>query len=83
MELTSDGSGAHHGWYCNYVEVTTTGPHMQCGQQLFTVEQWIALDRSPHELTAVRDNCKNNDGFKRRRPVNSLLPVETLLAASS
>ncbi|CAD6249446.1 unnamed protein product [Miscanthus lutarioriparius] len=27
MRLTSDGTGAHHGWYCNYVEVTVTGPH--------------------------------------------------------
>lgn len=83
MELTSDGTGPGHGWYCNYVEVTTTGPHIQCAQQLFTVEQWIALDRSPYELTAVRDNCKNGDGLKRRRPSNSLLPVETLLAGAS
>ncbi|THG07159.1 hypothetical protein TEA_019259 [Camellia sinensis var. sinensis] len=36
MNLTSDGSGPHHGWYCNYVEVTTTGPHKPCSQQLFT-----------------------------------------------
>ncbi|XP_020090608.1 PLAT domain-containing protein 1-like isoform X2 [Ananas comosus] len=42
LNLTSDGSGAHHGWYCNYVEVTTTGPHAGCAQQLFTVEQWLA-----------------------------------------
>lgn len=83
MELTSDGSGPLHGWYCNYVEVTTTGPHMQCAQQSFTVEQWLALDRSPYELTAVRDNCNKKDGLKRRRPSSTLLPVETLLAASS
>ncbi|KAI8032561.1 PLAT domain-containing protein 1 [Camellia lanceoleosa] len=57
MNLTSDGSGPHHGWYCNYVEVTTTGPHKPCSQQLFTVEQWLATDTSPYELTAVRDNC--------------------------
>lgn len=82
MELTSDGTGPHHGWYCNYVEVTSTGPHIQCAQQLFTVEQWIATDRSPHELTAVRDNCGNGGGLKRRRPKGELLPVETLLAAS-
>ncbi|KNA10487.1 hypothetical protein SOVF_143820 [Spinacia oleracea] len=83
MELTSDGSaGSHHShdWYCNYVEVTTTGPHIDCAQQLFTVEQWLSLDRSPNELTAVRDNCNYSDGLKRRRP---LLPVETLLAASA
>ncbi|OVA07628.1 PLAT/LH2 domain [Macleaya cordata] len=57
INLTSDGSGAHHGWYCNYVEVTTTGPHIPCAQQLFKVEQWLALDTSPHTLTATRNNC--------------------------
>ncbi|KAH9613325.1 hypothetical protein KSS87_013326 [Heliosperma pusillum] len=67
MNLTSDGTGEHHGWYCNYVEVTTTGPHLGCAQQLFTVEQWLALDRSPHELTAIRNNCKENRLGNRRR----------------
>ncbi|KAL1824906.1 hypothetical protein ACET3Z_011684 [Daucus carota] len=57
MNITSDGSGSGHGWYCNYVEVTTTGAHIPCAQQLFTVEQWIALDRSPYQLTAIRDLC--------------------------
>ncbi|XP_071703211.1 PLAT domain-containing protein 3-like [Rutidosis leptorrhynchoides] len=57
MNITSDGTGAHHGWYCNYVEVTTTGAHIPCAQQTFTVEQWLATDTSPYELTAVRDYC--------------------------
>ncbi|GMH23517.1 hypothetical protein Nepgr_025360 [Nepenthes gracilis] len=57
MSLSSDGSGPHHGWYCNYVEVTTTGPHTPCAQRQFTVEQWLALDTAPFELTAVRDYC--------------------------
>ena len=57
VTLSSDGSGAHHGWYCNYVEVTTTGIHAPCSQQQFTVEQWLALDAAPYELTAFRDNC--------------------------
>ena len=57
MNLTSDGSGAHHGWYCNYVEVTVTGPHKGCAQQLFTVEQWLATDAAPYQLEAVRDLC--------------------------
>ncbi|PIN18944.1 hypothetical protein CDL12_08398 [Handroanthus impetiginosus] len=61
MNLTSDGSGAHHGWYCNYVEVTVTGVHKQCNQQDFTVEQWLATDTSPYELTAIRDNCSSDD----------------------
>uniref|UniRef100_A0A453C424 PLAT domain-containing protein n=1 Tax=Aegilops tauschii subsp. strangulata TaxID=200361 RepID=A0A453C424_AEGTS len=55
--VTSDGAGAHHGWYCNYVEVTATGPHMGCAQQLFTVEQWLATDASPYRLYAAVDNC--------------------------
>nr|DAD40311.1 TPA_asm: hypothetical protein HUJ06_014634 [Nelumbo nucifera] len=57
MNLTSDGSGPHHGWYCNYVEVTSTGAHMGCAQQLFTVEQWLATDTNPYELTAIRNYC--------------------------
>ncbi|CBI40998.3 unnamed protein product, partial [Vitis vinifera] len=57
LNLTSDGSGDNHGWYCNYVEVTTTGPHVPCAQQLFTVEQWLATDISPFELTAIRNSC--------------------------
>jgi len=42
MRLASDGTGAHHGWYCNYVEVTVTGP---------------ATEAAPYELEAVRDLC--------------------------
>ncbi|XP_042486194.1 PLAT domain-containing protein 3-like [Macadamia integrifolia] len=60
MNLTSDGSGDNHGWYCNYVEVTSTGPHIPCSQLLFTVEQWIALDASPYELTATRNYCNSD-----------------------
>ncbi|XP_052151257.1 PLAT domain-containing protein 3-like [Oryza glaberrima] len=57
MNLTSDGTGPHHGWYCNYLEATVTGPHLGCAQQLFTVEQWLATDASPYRLYAVVDNC--------------------------
>lgn len=57
MNLTSDGSGDHHGWYVNYVEVTTTGVHSPCAQKLFTVEQWLATDTSPYELSFVKNNC--------------------------
>jgi len=63
MNLTSDGTGPHHGWYCNYVEVTATGPHLGCAQQLFTVEQWLATDASPYRLYSTVDNC----GGKKRR----------------
>ncbi|KAI5587944.1 hypothetical protein POPTR_005G077000v4 [Populus trichocarpa] len=57
LNLTSDGSGSGHGWYVNYVEVTTTGVHATCSQMKFTIEQWLALDTSPYELTAVRNYC--------------------------
>ena len=59
MNLTSDGSGPHHGWYGNYVEVTTTGAHIPCAQKTFTVEQWLATDTSPYELTAIRNYCSS------------------------
>ncbi|KAM0927095.1 hypothetical protein ACQ4PT_003202 [Festuca glaucescens] len=62
MRVSSDGSGDHHGWYCNYVEVTVTGPHRGCAQQLFTVEQWLATDVSPYKLEAVVDHCSYDDG---------------------
>ncbi|XP_011097591.1 PLAT domain-containing protein 3 [Sesamum indicum] len=64
MNLTSDGSGPGHGWYCNYVEVTTTGVHKQCTQQQFTVEQWLATDAPPYELTAIRNLCSSGDDGK-------------------
>lgn len=57
MKVISDGSGPHHGWYCNYVEITTTGPHIQCAQKKFDVEQWLASDAYPYELTATRNYC--------------------------
>ncbi|XP_019185194.1 PREDICTED: PLAT domain-containing protein 3-like isoform X1 [Ipomoea nil] len=60
MNLTSDGTGPHHGWYCNYVEVTVTGVHQACYQQLFTVEQWLSTDTSPYELTAIRNICESD-----------------------
>ncbi|KAH6760171.1 Lipase/lipooxygenase [Perilla frutescens var. hirtella] len=66
MNLTSDGSGSGHGWYCNYVEVTTTGVHQECARQQFTVEQWLATDTSPYELTAIRNYCSSDNKMKKR-----------------
>ncbi|XP_061336573.1 PLAT domain-containing protein 3-like isoform X1 [Gastrolobium bilobum] len=68
VNLTSDGSGRHHGWYCNYVEVTSTGVHIPCAQQQFTVEQWLATDTSPHQLWAVRNYCNYDLGQARQKP---------------
>ncbi|CAN6542242.1 unnamed protein product [Malus baccata var. baccata] len=67
LNLTSDGSGPHHGWYVNYVEVTSTGAHIPCHQQLFTVEQWLATDTWPYELTAIRNYCNSDiEGAEKR-----------------
>ncbi|PWA64736.1 Lipase/lipooxygenase, PLAT/LH2 [Artemisia annua] len=60
MNITSDGSGSHHGWYCNYVEVTSSGADKPCAQQEFEVEQWVATDAWPYELTAIRNYCDNS-----------------------
>lgn len=71
LNLTSDGSGPHHGWYCNYVEVSTTGVHRACDQTQFTVEQWLALDTSPYELTAIRNYCPNGSTGSDRDEIQS------------
>ncbi|KAJ8625922.1 hypothetical protein MRB53_019229 [Persea americana] len=57
LNLTSDGSGDYHGWYCEYVEVTSTGPHKACTQTIFYVRQWLARDSPPYQLTALLDGC--------------------------
>lgn len=57
LNLTSDGSGFQHGWYCDYVEVTSTGPHKGCSQSIFYVDQWLAYDAPPFQLTAMIDGC--------------------------
>ncbi|KAJ1271310.1 hypothetical protein BS78_06G119000 [Paspalum vaginatum] len=67
MNLTSDGANAHHGWYCNYLEVTATGPHLGCAQSLFTVEQWLATDAPPYRLYSVVDNCDKKARAQARR----------------
>ncbi|XP_060184713.1 PLAT domain-containing protein 3-like [Lycium barbarum] len=66
MNLTSDGTGKGHGWYCNYVEVTVTGVHKQCIQKYFEVEQWLATDAPPYQLTAVRNLCRKTKSDVRR-----------------
>ncbi|KAK7379463.1 hypothetical protein VNO80_04924 [Phaseolus coccineus] len=67
INLTSDGSGAHHGWYVNYIEVTSAGVHAPCSQLQFTVEQWLATDTSPYQLWAAYDNCPNHLGEARSK----------------
>ncbi|XP_060203346.1 PLAT domain-containing protein 3-like [Lycium barbarum] len=58
FNVTSDGSGDHHGWFLDFVETTFTGPHKQCSQSIFYVEQWLASDAPPYELSVSLDGCK-------------------------
>ncbi|EOY22838.1 Lipase/lipooxygenase [Theobroma cacao] len=74
LNLTSDGSGSHHGWYCDYVEVTSTGPHKACSQTVFYVDQWLAGDAPPFQLTAILDGCSMRDG-PAKRGINGPLVV--------
>lgn len=71
LNLTSDGSGMYHGWYCNYVEVTTTAVHKPCLQQKFKVDQWLARDEPPYNLTVIKNYCNSNaDDLKGPNGVN-------------
>ncbi|KAK9292156.1 hypothetical protein L1049_020115 [Liquidambar formosana] len=74
LNLTSDGSGSHHGWYCDFVEVTSTGPHKQCSKSIFYVEQWLATDAPPFQLTAYLDGCKMwNTPTKQGKPLTFMV----------
>ncbi|CAN4106385.1 unnamed protein product [Withania somnifera] len=77
MNLTSDGTGPGHGWYCNYVEVTVTGVHKECNQQKFEVEQWIATDHSPYELTFIKDLCKKTKSNEHLSISSENLPISS------
>ncbi|PNX72137.1 lipoxygenase y domain-containing protein 1-like [Trifolium pratense] len=57
LNLTSDGSGSHHGWYCDYVEIISTAAQKPCSQTIFYVDQWLAKDVAPHNLSVVLDGC--------------------------
>ncbi|CAM8891259.1 unnamed protein product [Rhodiola kirilowii] len=79
LNLTSDGTGPHHGWYCEYVEITSTGPHKQCAQTAFYVEQWLATDAPPYQLTAVLDGCKKVEEGERRLVVGKAVEKSVLV----
>ncbi|CAM6092875.1 unnamed protein product [Calypogeia fissa] len=64
MNLISDGTGDHHGWYVNYVEVTMTGAHLTCLQHEFEVERWLATDMYPWSLTFETNVCQNYQSKK-------------------
>ncbi|KAL3687835.1 hypothetical protein R1sor_014144 [Riccia sorocarpa] len=67
LNVTSDGSGPHHGWYVDYIEVTSTGVGKGCNTHNFNIEQWLATDASPYSLTASKDECATT--------VSSALPL--------
>ncbi|KAH7557389.1 hypothetical protein JRO89_XS11G0138400 [Xanthoceras sorbifolium] len=66
LNITSDGLGSHHSWYCDYVQVTTAGPHRRCGQTVFYVDQWLSMDIPPFHLTAMIDGCTRRQGRARQ-----------------
>ncbi|TXG70622.1 hypothetical protein EZV62_005564 [Acer yangbiense] len=66
LNLTSDGSGSHHSWYCDYVQVTTAGPQRRCGQTTFYVDQWLSTVVPPFQLTTVIDGCTRRHGSARQ-----------------
>ncbi|KAF0890361.1 hypothetical protein E2562_002760 [Oryza meyeriana var. granulata] len=57
MKLTSDGAGAHHGWFCKSAEVTVAGPQARNSRAAFDVQQWLATDAPPYQLYAERSVC--------------------------
>ena len=65
LNLTSDGGGVHPSWFCDYVEVTSTGPHKKCSKSLFYVDQWLSDDASASDLTAVIDGCGKVEGEEK------------------
>ncbi|XP_074308727.1 PLAT domain-containing protein 3-like [Silene latifolia] len=82
IKLISDGSGPHHGWYVNYIDITTTGPHLGCAKVKFDVEQWLASDAPPYELSAIRDYCPR-DGLNVEGGTRSIQEVPSLKSIST
>lgn len=86
LNLTSDGSGAHHGWYCDYLEVTSTGPHRACSQTAFYVDQWLASDAPPFQLSTVLDGCEDwisGQGASKHMNSRNLVVSSTKSSGSS
>ncbi|KAG9151537.1 hypothetical protein Leryth_019734 [Lithospermum erythrorhizon] len=65
LNLTSDGSGDHHGWFCDYVELSSSAPYRSCSQSTFYVNQWLANDVPPYKLSAYVDGCRVKNGGGR------------------
>ncbi|TVU14766.1 hypothetical protein EJB05_38259, partial [Eragrostis curvula] len=58
MLLTSDGQGHKPGWYVSYVQVTQLGQGSVTSRaHRWRVEQWLAVDEAPRQLSALRNDC--------------------------
>ena len=55
ITVTSNGQGNNPGWFLDFVEVSVgfTIPF----DQLFPVDQWLAIDEPPYTLSTERDLC--------------------------
>ncbi|KAH7433341.1 hypothetical protein KP509_07G064500 [Ceratopteris richardii] len=79
LNLTSDGSGSHPGWYVNYVDATITGAGLGCTNVDFDISQWVADDAYPYELYAFRDYCSDEaakNACGGRRKTNATLETQ-------
>ncbi|GJN03097.1 hypothetical protein PR202_ga20506 [Eleusine coracana subsp. coracana] len=58
MLLTSNGAGNKPGWYVSYVQVTQLGQaSVSSRTHRWRVEQWLAVDEPPRQLSALRNDC--------------------------
>ncbi|CAL4981860.1 unnamed protein product [Urochloa decumbens] len=57
MLLESDNSGNYPGWYVDYIEVIELKTSSTRVSHMFTVNQWLAIDESPYQPYAYRDDC--------------------------
>ncbi|GLJ29847.1 hypothetical protein SUGI_0589820 [Cryptomeria japonica] len=57
--ILSDGTGNKPGWFCDYVEITSTGSGTSCYKQKFVVDHWIAIDETPYQLSFSTNLCNN------------------------
>nr|DAD47727.1 TPA_asm: hypothetical protein HUJ06_017664 [Nelumbo nucifera] len=74
LNLTSDGGSQFNSWYCDFVDVTLTGPHKRCSRAFFFVLQWLSTDHPPFRLNAYLDGC-NLQQQKVHTPRNGTLVV--------
>ncbi|KAL9229727.1 hypothetical protein vseg_005163 [Gypsophila vaccaria] len=81
IKVISDGSGSHHGWDCDYIDVTTTGPSTGCAKMKFDIGQWLATDTSPYELEALRNNCPYDDLYIKTGTVKAVPSLKVVTSS--